>query len=249
MRSFFDIEFKRDQQGRAIAEGVLLGADLQLGNNITLYPGCELGNGTVILDGAVLGRVPMGNKNTTLVVSREFEQLRIGSQCIIGANTVFYTGSCIGNEVLVCDLSSIREHCRVEDGVVIGRGVMVLSGCHLGKHCRIQDQAHLAGNTIVEDHVFVGMGVVTTNDNEVYLTRFNIGTHNPKGPVIRRYSVVGAGATLLPGVEVGEGAMVAAGAVVTKDVPPWTIVAGVPATVKQQVADDARQQIETLMAV
>lgn len=249
MRNLFDTDFKRDQQGRAIAHNVFLGDDLQLGNNITFYPGCTIGDDTIILDGAVLGRLPIGNRNTTLLVRKKFGHLKIGSRCTIGANTVLYTDSCIGNEVLICDLSSIREECMIGDGVIIGRGVMILYGCIIGKNSRIQDQVHLAGNMIIEEHVFIGMGVTTANDNNIYLTRFNLGTHNPKGPVIRRYAVVGAGATLLPGVEIGEGAMVAAGAVVTKNVHPWTIVAGVPATFKQEVDDDVKKQIENLMKI
>ena len=66
----------------------------------------------------------------------------------------------------------------------------------------------------------------------------------PRGaPVLRRYAAVGAGATILPGVEIGEGALVGAGAVVTRDVAPWTIVMGVPARVREPVPDAWRRQI------
>jgi acetyltransferase-like isoleucine patch superfamily enzyme len=121
---------------------------------------------------------------------------------------------------------------------------MMLYNCRVGDFSRIQDQAHLVGDMIIEDHVFVGMGVMTTNDNDVYLTRFGLHPTALKGPVLRRFSVVGTGATLLPGVEIGEGAVVAAGAVVTRDVPPWTMVAGVPARVLKPVPAEWRQAVE-----
>jgi acetyltransferase-like isoleucine patch superfamily enzyme len=82
----------------------------------------------------------------------------------------------------------------------------------------------------------------TTNDNDVYLRRFGISTDGRiGGPKIRRLAAIGAGATILPGVEIGEGALVAAGAVVTRNVAAWTIVAGVPARVLRAVPDDWRQ--------
>jgi len=64
-----------------------------------------------------------------------------------------------------------------------------------------------------------------------------------KAPTVRRWAVIGAGATVLPDVEIGEGAMVAAGAVVTKDVPPWTIVAGVPARHVREIPAGWRERI------
>jgi len=106
---------------------------------------------------------------------------------------------------------------------------MVLYDTFIGKRTRIQDQAHIVGNMFIENDVFIGMGVVTTNDNNVYASRFSKRGSPLKGPTIRQYAVIGAGATILPGVEIGEGAMVAAGSVVTHNVAPWTIVAGVPA--------------------
>ena len=161
---------------------------------------------------------------------------------------MLYTNSTFGERVLIGDLASVREGCAVGDRAVLGRGVMVLYNCRIGPFARVQDQAHLVGDMTIEEHVFVGMEVVTTNDNDVYLTRFGIPTEGLTdggrgGPVLRRFAAVGSGATILPGVEIGEGALVAAGAVVTKDVPPWTIVAGVPARVMRPVPEEWRRLV------
>ena len=200
----------------------------------------------IILDGAVLGRFPLPTSTTTRPVQSDFSPLKIGSSCIIGANTVLYTGSTIGNNVMISDLSSVREGCEIDDQVIIGRGVQVLYECKIGKRTRVQDQAHLVGNLVIEEDVFIGMGAMTSNDNQVYLARFGLANLNLQGPVIRRFAVIGTGATLLPGVEIGVGAMVAAGAVVTQDVAPWTIVAGVPARYLKDIPAEWRQKIEAM---
>jgi len=92
----------------------------------------------------------------------------------------------------------------------------------------IQTNVWLTSHTVVEDDVFVGPGVVTTNDDEMAGGR---AAGELEAPVLRRGCKVGGGVILTPGVEIGEGAFVAAGSVVTKDVPPQTLVMGVPAAV------------------
>jgi acetyltransferase-like isoleucine patch superfamily enzyme len=238
------VRFCRLPSGSAIAEGVALAADTYVGNGVTLYPGVAIEAGCVVLDGAVVGRIPISNATTTRPISSQFGRVAIGSGSIVGANSVLYTDVRLGQQVLVGDLASIREGCVVGDRAIIGRGVMMLYNCAVGAYSRVQDQAHLVGDMQVAEHVFIGMQVVTTNDNDVYLRRFGLATPNPnRGPAIRRYAAVGAGATILPNVEIGEGALVAAGAVVTRDVAPWTIVAGVPARVMRPVPDDWRERV------
>jgi acetyltransferase-like isoleucine patch superfamily enzyme len=121
----------------------------------------------------------------------------------------------------------------------------MLYECKIGNRSRIQDQVHLVGNLVVEEDVFIGMGVMTSNDNNVYLARFGLTSLDLHGPIIRRFAVIGTGVVLLPGVEIGTGAMVAAGAVVTKNVSPWTVVAGIPAHYLKDIPSDWRQQIES----
>jgi acetyltransferase-like isoleucine patch superfamily enzyme len=88
----------------------------------------------------------------------------------------------------------------------------------------------------VEEDVFIAPCVVTTNDN--FMGRTEKRKSLMKGPTIRRGARVGGGAILLPGVEIGEEAFVGAGAVVTKDVPPKTVVVGSPARVLRDVPDE-----------
>ena len=238
------IRFDRLATGAAVAEGARVGPDTFLGNGVTLYPGVQLGEQCVVLDGASIGRIPISNGTTTRPIESAFQRVTIGAQSIVGANAVIYTGTSFGERVLIGDLASFREGCRVSDRAIVGRGTMALYNCSIGPFARIQDQVHLVGDMIVEEHVFLGMGVVTTNDNDVYLTRFGLAAREQRGaPVLRRFAAVGAGATILPGVEIGEGALVGAGAVVTRDVEPWTIVMGVPARVRGPVPEEWRRLI------
>jgi acetyltransferase-like isoleucine patch superfamily enzyme len=87
----------------------------------------------------------------------------------------------------------------------------------------------------VEDHVFIAPGVYTTNDN--FMGRTAERFKYRKGPTIRHGARIGANTTLLPGIEIGREAFVAAGSVVTRNVPPATLVMGVPARLVRSVPD------------
>ena len=104
----------------------------------------------------------------------------------------------------------------------------------IGERVRLQSNVYLTANSVVEDDVFVGPGATTTNDDT--MNRQPAGSEL-RGAILRRACRVGAGAVLLPGITVGEEAFVAAGAVVTNDVPAGSVVMGVPARVVRRVPD------------
>jgi acetyltransferase-like isoleucine patch superfamily enzyme len=239
------IEWQRLPSGADVATGAEVGESTFLGRGARLYPGARVGADCVVLDGAVLGRMPIPTATTTRPVAAAFGELTIGDGSIVGANAVLYTGSTFGRQVLVGDLASVREGCDIGDGAILGRAVMALYDCTIGPFSRVQDQVHLVGDMVVEEHVFIGMGTVTTNDNDVYLARFGESSTDEAqhGPTIRRLAMIGAGSTILPNLEIGEGAFVAAGAVVTKDVPAWTVYAGVPARAVRPVPDEWREKV------
>ncbi len=239
-----EVHFKTDANGRCIAEDVEIGEGVHLGNHVTIYPKVKIAAGAVIMDNVVLGRVPMSNRTITRQVESVFEPLIIGADSIINTNVVIYTGCHIGQNVLIGDHSAMREGCTIHDGAIIGRGVMMLYGCQVGAFSRVHDQVQFVGNTLIEEHVFISLGVKMANDNNIYLSRFGLGELSLHGPTVRKFAVVGANSTLLPGVEIGKGAMVASGAVVTKNVDPWTIVSGVPARLMKPIPEDWRTKIE-----
>ena len=146
--------------------------------------------------------------------------------------------------VLVGELASIREGCTLADSVVLGRGALVMYDTTIGERTRIIDGAIITGSALIEPDVFIGPGVTLVNDDDVYLTRFGLRPFAVKGPVIRRFALIGSGATLAAAVEIGTGAIVAPAAMVTRDVAPWAIVGGVPARVMGEV--DPAQRAELL---
>ena len=226
-----------------LSEDTRLGKDVVIGNNVTIYPEVVIGDRCVILDGAVIGRPPIPTQAITRQVDTSFRPVMIGSGSVIGANAVLYTGVQLGEEVLVGDLASIREGCVLKAHSVIGRGVLVMYDTVLGERSRVIDGAILTGQMIIESDVFIGPGVNSINDNQVYLKRFSLLPFDVRGPIIRRFALIGAGALLAAEIEIGMGAIVAPGAVVTRDVPAWTVVMGVPAREIRKVEPDDRAKI------
>jgi acetyltransferase-like isoleucine patch superfamily enzyme len=216
---------------------------VKIGNNVTFYPNVTVGENTEILDGAVIGRPPIRAGNTTRPIDVGTASVQIGAGCLLGANCVLYTNLVIGDEVLIGDLASIREGCRLGNDVVVGRGVMMMYDTIVQTRSRIIDGAIITGNMLIEPDVFIGPGVNTVNDNDVYLKRFGLIPFDVQGPVIRRFAVIGTGANLAAGVEIGMGAVVAPSAMVTKDVPAWTVVAGVPAREIRKIEGETRLQV------
>ena len=130
--------------------------------------------------------------------------------------------------------SQIWRHVHVMAGACIGRrcvlgqGCFVARGVRLGDGCRVQNHVSLYEGVTLEQDVFVGPSAVFTNVKRPRAA-FPAGSGRYLATVVRRGASIGANATVLCGVEVGEGAMVGAGAVVTRDVPPYALVVGSPA--------------------
>jgi acetyltransferase-like isoleucine patch superfamily enzyme len=159
----------------------------------------------------------------------------IGDRSVIGASAVLYSGTSIANHVLICDLSSVRESCEIAEYVVLGRGVMVQPNTKIGARTRIMDRCHLPGDMTIEEDVFFSAMVGAASENSLGRAA-DEGQLRRGGPHVKRGAYIGVGAMLLPQTIVGEHAVVAAGAVVTRDVPESSLVMGVPARVMRRVA-------------
>jgi len=174
----------------------------------------RLGEGCVVQQGALVG----------LVYSEHCQPAVIGRGSVIRSGSVIYCDVVAGERLETGHGVLVREHTRIGDRVLIGSHSIVESRCTIGSDVSIQSMVYIPTGTVIEDRVFIGPMAALTNHR--YPLR-DEGTL--EAPVLRRGASIGANATLLPGVEVGEGAMVAAGAVVTKSVPPWHLAIGVPA--------------------
>jgi acetyltransferase-like isoleucine patch superfamily enzyme len=138
-------------------------------------------------------------------------------------------GARIGAGTKVWHIAHVRGSAVVGDECVIGRNVYLDANTVVGSRVKIQNNVSVYQGVTIEDEVFVGPCVVFTND-------LRPRAQNPDWTItptlIRRGASIGANATLICGIEVGEGAMIAAGSVVTKNVEPYQLVAGNPARPK-----------------
>ena len=127
--------------------------------------------------------------------------------------------------------------CEVGADTRLGAFVEIQSGATIGRRCKISSHSFICSGVTIEDEVFVGHGVVFINDRKPRATTAN-GTPQTERDwkmettTVRRKASIGSGAVILCGVEIGEGAMIGAGAVVTRNVPSAAVVAGNPARVR-----------------
>ena len=118
----------------------------------------------------------------------------------------------------------------------MGKGVSVENGTKIGKRVKIETEAYITAFSTIEDYCFIAPEVTFTNDN--FLGRTEERKKYFKGPVLRKGARIGANATILPGIEIGEDALVAAGSVVTRDLEPRKIYVGVPARYFKDVPEE-----------
>lgn len=151
----------------------------------------------------------------------------IGKNAFIRSNTIIYDDVKIGDDFKSGHGVVIREKTEIGNDVLIGTNSIIEGHCKIGNGVRIQSNVYIPINTIIEDNVFIGPCSCFTNDKYPVRIDFDL-----KGPIIRKGASIGANSTFLSDIEIGEGAMVAAGAIVTKDVPPFFLAIGTPAKIK-----------------
>jgi len=192
-----------------------------------LYENVVLGAQSVIEDFCVVGAPPRGAREGEL-------QTTIGEGAVIRSHTVIYAGNVIGRNFQTGNKVNIREANRIGDNVSVGTLSVIEHHVEIGNGVRIHTQAFIPEFSVLEDGCWIGPNVVLTNAKYP----LSPGVKDQlAGPVIRKRAKIGANATILPGVVVGEDALVGAGAVVVRDVPPGAVVAGSPARVIRQISE------------
>lgn len=149
----------------------------------------------------------------------------IGSDARIRAGTIIYDDVVIGDGFSTGHYGLVRELTEIGDDVLLGTQSVIDGRSTIGSHVSIQTGVYVPSQTEIGDSVFLGPHAVLTNDP--YPIRQDVDL---AGPTLEDHVSVGANATILPDVTVGEGAFVAAGAVVIDDVPPETLAVGAPAS-------------------
>jgi acetyltransferase-like isoleucine patch superfamily enzyme len=192
-----------------------------------IYPNVSLGEPAVIEDFCVIGALPRNTREGELATT-------IANGAVIRSHTVIYAGNVIGSGFQTGNKVNVRELNEIGDDVSIGTLSVIEHHVKIGDGVRIHTQAFVPEFSVLEDHSWLGPNVVLTNAK--YPESLGV-KDRLVGPVIRRGAKIGANVTILPGVVVGENALVGAGAVVVRDVPAGAVVAGNPARVIGSVKD------------
>jgi UDP-2-acetamido-3-amino-2,3-dideoxy-glucuronate N-acetyltransferase len=141
----------------------------------------------------------------------------------------------LGKDVVLNDFINLYG-CRIDDGTRVGPFVEIQKNAFIGKNCKIQSHSFICEGVTIEDEVFVGHGVMFINDRYPRSTAEtgDLQTEDDWEVIptlVKKGASIGSNATIMCGITIGEGAVIGAGSVVTKDVPSKTIVAGNPAKV------------------
>ena len=212
---------------------VVIEEGVSLGNNITIYDNVTIKGGALIGDNVVLGYYEGDCPD---------DKTEISENAAIRSGTVIYHGCSIGPE------SSIGHNCVLRERTVVGKKTYLgnLTVCEgdttIGDYCGIHSQNHITKYCHIGDHTFIAPFFIGANDNAIAFHRQGHGL-NMKGFTTGRGVRIAVGVTAVPGVHFGEGCVVGAGSLVTKDVPPYALVMGRPASVVKQPKIDLHSPI------
>ena len=218
-----------------VGAGARIGAGGVLGSHVVVHPGTVIADGCVVQDHVILGKAPKLAPHSSAAGADGPPPLELGAGAVVCAAAIVFAGARIGPGAIVGDQAYVRERALLGERSVVGRGTAVDNDVLIGDRVRIQTDVYLTAFSTIEDDVFVGPGVLTTNDST--MARHD-DAYAIRGATLRRACRVGGASVLVPGVEIGEEAFIAAGAVVTKDVPARGVVIGVPGRVVREVGDE-----------
>ena len=219
-----------------IGSNVVIENDTVLGNNISLKDNVVIRKGAIIGDNVIIGYrdIKPGQDAPAKPVVTE-----IGENVRIRSGSVIYWGTRIGSNSMVGHNSVIRENTIIGHDTYIGSLTAIEGDTKIGDYVGIHTQCHITKFCDIGDYTFIAPIFVGANDQAISHMRVSHG-QNLIGFTTEKYVRIAVGVTVLPGVRFGEGCIVAAGSVVTRDVPPYKVVMGVPARV---VKDAPREEV------
>ena len=179
-----------------------------------------IGEGAQIFEPVTIGFPSRENIGKT-----DYPGLTIGHHAVLRSGTIIYCDVVIGDNFQSGHNTLIREKTHIGNRTAIGTATVIDGNSRIGNDVSLQSMVYIPTNTTIGDQVFIGPNAVLTNDR--YPPSGSL-----KGPIIKTGAAIGANTTILPGVCIGEGAFVAAGSIVTRDVPDHMMAIGTPARIK-----------------
>ena len=185
----------------------------------------ELSENCIIQENVILG----------LKYKEDCQKVKIGNNAIIRSGTIIYADVVAGDHFQTGHNVVIREKTTFGSFIVVGTNTVIDGHVTVGNFVKIESNCYIPTHVIIGSYVFIGPGVVLTNDKYPQKMR---DKYKPEGPIIEDGVTLGAGVIVLPGIKIGKGSFVAAGSVVTKDVPEGTVVCGNPAKKLRNVPEN-----------
>lgn len=233
-----------------IDNSVVMGEDVVIGENVVIMAGCIIGNHVTILDGAYLdfhvivrdcvvvgkhayigSNCILGEYTADFFTSRENKAafLIIGENAVVRSGSILYSGTKTGNNFQTGHHVTIRENTLLGNHVSVGTLSDIQGNCEIGDYVRMHSNVHVGQQSKIENFVWIFPYVVLTNDPTP-------PSENLEGVTIKEFAVIATGSILLPGIVIESDSLVAAGAVVTKDVHRGEVVGGNPAKVISEIS-------------
>ena len=196
----------------------------------SIYGKSKIGAGTIIGESVLVGYPSRDELKITgsfeIEDLKDIEGTTIGENCVLRAFGIIYSKTALGDKVQTGHHYLVREESEIGSGSLIGSNVIIENKCKIGKNVSIQSGVYIPTFSVIEDDVFLGPNSVLTNDK--YIGYKDPRKRGLEGVTIETKCSIGANSTLLPGIRIGHHSVIGSGAVVTKDVPPGSVVAGVP---------------------
>lgn len=227
--------------GVYVDDNVIIGDNIKIGNFTVLYNGTILMEDVIIGDHCIIGHPPkleLQKKDFTfsspkvrdLIIREPIAKISAGS--IVRSHSVIYKHVILEEKVKTGHGVLIREHTKVAKSSVVGSKTQLDGYISVGEKSMIQSRCYIAQSTRVGKGVFIAPGCLFLDNKEIIL---GLGLD---GPIIEDFVRIGGGAKILPKIIIGKGALIGAGAVVTKNVPPKAVAFGVPAKIKRFQSDE-----------
>lgn len=233
---------------KQIGQHCILGENIQLGKNVVIGHNCIIEDNVIIGDNSYIDSNSIIRSNVSIgsdsfigsnCIIGEYwmdycldkkphiHPLSIGEKALIRSGSILYAGSMIGTDFQTGHQVTIREKSVIGNHVSIGTLSDIQGNCNIGNYVRLHSNVHIGQLSVIDDFVWIFPYVVLTNDPTPPSEHFE-GVH------VKSFAIIATSAIVMPGLEIGQDSLVAAGAIVTKSVEPFAVVGGNPG---KQISD------------